>query len=295
MKTASYKLIVALSKLLGVWVFVLISGAISTGYFLFSHQRRKVSLDFYRVLFPGRHTVFHLTCVWKQYQRFTNLFRDRFLLLDYDKISYQSLGWENLKEVLDNNQGGIILMSHIGNWEIAAHLLRRRKDDLKLLLYLGTKQKEQLEKLQKENLAQSDIKIIAVDQDGGTPFHLIESNKVLKEGGLVSLTGDILWHEAQRKVPVRFLGHEVYLPESPHMMALLAERPLFFLFCLKTGKNEYTVQVSQPIYVEAASRKERAEAVRKSAQSYADLLEKAVRDHPYEWFHFEPFLGRKLS
>lgn len=294
MKTAFYKIIILLSKLLGAWVFVLISGAISTGYFLFSHERRKISQHFYRVLFPEKSRYYHLWCVWKQYQEFTNLFRDRFMLLDYDKISYQAHGWEHLNEVLDNNLGGIILMSHIGNWEIAAHLLKRRKNDLKLLLYLGSKQKEQLEKLQKENLGQSDIKIIAVDQDGGSPFNLIESNTVLKEGGVVSLTGDMIWHDSQRQVPVRFLDHEVFLPESPHLMAMISDKPLFTVFCLRTSKSEYTVQISPPFYVKTPSRKERSEAVKKSAQNYADLLEEAVCQYPNQWFHFEPFLGRKL-
>jgi predicted LPLAT superfamily acyltransferase len=294
MKSVFYKLTIILSKLLGVWIFVLISGAISTGYFLFARQRRKVSKDFYCVLFPEKGRYYHLWCVWKQYQRFTNLFRDRFILLDYDKISYQAHGWEHLHEVLENGQGGIILMSHVGNWEIAAHLLKRRKEDLKLLLYLGTRQKEQLEKLQKENLTQSDIKVIAVDQDGGSPFNLIESNAVLKAGGLVSLTGDIIWSDAQRQVPVEFLGHEVFLPESPHLMSMISDRPLFTLFCMRTGRNKYTVHISPPTLVRADSRKRRSEAVRKSAQSYADLLEKMVRQYPDQWFHFEPFLGRKL-
>ena len=295
MITAFYKLIVVLSKLLGAWVFVLISGIISTGYFMFSHQRRRISREFYGELFPEKSRLYHLWCVWKQYQRFTNLYKDRFMLLDFNKISSQAQGWEYLEEVLDNNQGGIILMSHLGNWEIAAYFLRRKRSDFQLLLYLGIKQKEQVEKLQKENLAQSNIKIIAVDQDGGSPFHLIESNKILKEGGLVSLTGDMIWHDSQRKVSVDFLGHEVHLPESPHMLALLSKRPLFVLFCVRIGKSQYTIQISQPIYVKAASRKERSEAVRKSAQEYVNLLEKAVREHPYEWFHFEPFLGKKLN
>jgi predicted LPLAT superfamily acyltransferase len=50
-----------------------------------------------------------------------------------------------------------------------------------------------------------------------------------------------------------------------------------------------------PEYVRAQGRKDRQAAIRKAAQAYAELLEDAVRHHPFEWYHFEPFIGRKLD
>jgi predicted LPLAT superfamily acyltransferase len=42
--------------------------------------------------------------------------------------------------------------------------------------------------------------------------------------------------------------------------------------------------------VVAASRQQRQEAILESAQWYADQLESMVRQRPFEWYHFEPFL-----
>ncbi|MDO8720619.1 MAG: hypothetical protein Q7J31_00095 [Syntrophales bacterium] len=50
-----------------------------------------------------------------------------------------------------------------------------------------------------------------------------------------------------------------------------------------------------PEYVCAQGRKGRQEAIRRAAQAYAGRLEGTVRQHPFEWYHFEPFLGRKLE
>jgi predicted LPLAT superfamily acyltransferase len=52
--------------------------------------------------------------------------------------------------------------------------------------------------------------------------------------------------------------------------------------------------VKPPLHVAAASRAERQAAVLKAAQVYADSLFDTVRAHPYEWYHFEPFLSAPL-
>jgi len=295
MKTVFYKIILALSRWGGFWIFDLTAGLIATGYFLFSRQRRQVSIYFYRALFPQRSQFYAWWCGWRQFLEFTRIFRDRTVGLSKDQLSHRAEGWEPLNNLLTQKKGAIILMSHLGNWELAAHLLKQRIIDTPLLLFMGKRQQEQLEALQKQDLERNHIKILAVDQDGGSPFHLIEGHKTLKQGGLVSLTGDMIWQATQRKITVRFLGHEAYLPESPFMLALLTESPLFVLFTRRIGRQDYEIRLTGPIQVEASTRKERPPVVAKSAQRYADLLEQALRRAPFEWFHFKAFLGKKLT
>ena len=186
-------------------------------------------------------------------------------------------------------------MSHMGSWEVAALLLKKELPEIKLLLYMGTKNKEQIEAMQKEGIAQAGIRVIALDKDGGSPFDIVEGIKFLKGGDFVSMTGDTIWNREQRSVPVRFLGHEAHLPETPHLFALLSGRPLFIFFSYRISRKTYHFSITKPIYVKAALRSERKEGVRKSAQEYAEILEQAVRKHPFQWYHFEPFLGRKID
>ncbi|MBN1548698.1 MAG: lysophospholipid acyltransferase family protein, partial [Syntrophaceae bacterium] len=211
-----------------------------------------------------------------------------------DDISYSSEGWPYLEEALSRGVGAILLMSHVGNWEIAASFLKRKKQDIKVLLYMGAKHKEQLERIQKESLSQSGITIIAVDPNSGSPADIIEGMNFIDSGGLVSLTGDVIWRKDQRSVAVNFLGHEVYLPETPHLFALMSGAPLFIFFAFRTGDRQYHFTLSEPIYVQAPSKAERTEAIRQSAQKYADILEETLRRHPLQWYQFKPFLGSKL-
>jgi predicted LPLAT superfamily acyltransferase len=290
MKALFYIFLIRLSKILGSWIFVAISRVIAAGYYIFLPRRVNVCVLFYRVVFPGHSLIYYLLCVWKQYQNFTSVFLDRFLARDFNDITYTSQGHQHLEEVLGKT-GGIILMSHVGNWDVAANLLKRQYDKLSLLLYMGIRNKEEIERIQKENLAESGIRIVAVDQDGGSPFDIIKGIQFLRSGGLVSMTGDVLWKKDQRSVQVKILGHDVSVPEIPYVLALLSGAPLFIFFAFRTGRKRYHFTVSEPIHIKAASRADRGEVIRKSAQIYADLLEQSLLRHPFEWYHFEPFLG----
>ena len=285
-----YKSITVLSQKWGRWIFLVFAWFVATGYFLFFPRRVFNSIQIYQALYPNRNRFFHLWCTWRQFHNFTHVFLDRYLLQETEEINYITEGIEYLEQVIDKGKGGIILMSHMGNWDVAAHLLKRRLKSLRLLLYMGVKQKEQIEQIQKEALAQSDIQIIAVDEGGGSPLDIVEGIKFIESGGAVSLTGDLVWKEDQRTIPVKFLGQEILLPEAPHLFALLSGAPLFIFFAFRIGKNKYRITMSAPIYLAAASREERAGAIRHCAQQYADILEASLRNYPLQWYHFRPFL-----
>jgi predicted LPLAT superfamily acyltransferase len=290
-----YRFLIFLSRVFGPWAFEIIAQGIAAGYFLLSPRRVTTSVRFYQALFPQRRRAHHLWCAWRQYQNFTSVYLDRFLLNEVRGITFTSSGWENLENALDQNTGGIILMSHLGNWEIAAQVMKRKREQIRLILFMGMRAKAELERIQKEDLQKRGIRIVAAEKEWGTPFDLLEGLRFIESGGLVSMTGDKIWNPGQRVVAVSFLGHEVYLPETPHLLAMLSGAPLFLFFSCRTGHRRYHNSLSAPIYIEKASRRNRTEAVRRSAQSYADLLEQNLREHPLEWYHFEQFLDPRLK
>jgi lauroyl/myristoyl acyltransferase len=183
-------------------------------------------------------------------------------------------------------------MSHIGNWELAAQKLNSK--GLPIMLYLGAKHKEQVEKLQKDKLAESGIRVVATDEKEKSPFALLEGINFLREGGIVSMTGDRLWGE-QTSVTVDFLGHETRLPDTPHLFALMSGAPLMTFFVYERTAGKYHIKVSPGRKVFAATRADRKQAVLESVQTYADDLARFALQHPFEWHHFEPFLGRKIN
>ena len=284
--------------MMGLWVFRFMAWFVATGYFLFFPVRVAESVRFYGALLPSKNLSYHIWCAWKQFHNFTYVFLDRFLLFKNYPIHITHEGWEYLVETVQRKEGGIILMSHIGNWEMAAHMLKMRGNNIpgmKLLLYLGERFKDQIEHAQKEDLIQSGVKIIVAEENSVSPTDIVEGINFLKAGGLVSLTGDRIWRKNQRAIAVRFLGHEVFLPETPFVFSLLSGTPLYIFFAFRTGRETYHFQIQPPEYVRAKDRSERQNAIARAAQIYADRLEEMVRRYPFEWFHFEPFLGQKLD
>ncbi|MGD8270748.1 MAG: lysophospholipid acyltransferase family protein [Desulfobacterales bacterium] len=290
-----YRLLILLSRVIGPWSCDLIARGIAAGYFLFSPRRVAVSMRFYQALFPRHTHVYYLGCTWKQYRNFTSVYLDRILLNADGVVPYATSGWEHLEAAIECNRGGVILMSYLGNWEIAAHLMKQKLTRLRLILFMGARAKAQIERIQKEDLQKKGIRIITADKDQGGTYDLLEALRFIQSGGLVSITGDKLWNTGQRVVPATFLGHEILLPETPHLLAMLSGAPIFIFFSRRTGNRQYYFSLSPPVHIEPVTRSERAAVIRRSVQNYADLLEINLRENPFEWYHFEPFLGSKST
>lgn len=287
MKNVWYTVLETFTGILGPWLFAWVSRIIATGYFLFS-KNVKESRRLYRLLYPEKSGFYHNYCTFRQYQNFTTIHYDRFLAAHGQATTFQSEGWEKLEAVVQQ-KGAILLMSHLGNWEIAAHLLQQQEQKQKLLLYMGVKEKEGVEAVQKEHLQDSGVKIIGVEKDGGSPFDAVEGIRFLQDGGLVSMTGDIIWRDDQRQRDVDFLGGRACIPEAPYIFALVSGAPIFCFFSFRTGKNRYRFILSDPIYITNEKRKERDLQIQAAAQQYADLLEQQLVAHPLEWYHFDRF------
>ncbi len=295
MQRRFYGLLAAASRVFGAWLFVVASRVVAAGYFVLFPRRAATSASFYHALFPGRGRWHGWWCAWRQFQSFTTVYLDRFLLQGGEAIRTTFEGREHLIASLAEGRGGILLMSHVGAWELGARLLRRSLPELRLMLYVGRRAKEDIERLQKEDLAASGVRVQVVGGDDGSPFDLVEGAAFLRSGGFVSIAGDVNWGGSRAGVPVRFLGREVRLPEAPFVLALVSRAPLYVFFAARRGPRQYHFSVLGPLPLPPASREGRGEVVRLAAQAYADLLEAEVRSRPLEWFHFSRFLGAPLS
>jgi predicted LPLAT superfamily acyltransferase len=288
MSLAPYAVLVRLSGLIGPWFFAGVARCIATGYFLFSPKVRE-SCRLYAIVFPKRSRWFHLWCAYWQYQNFTTIHFDRFLTNHGHLPTFTCEGVKALDDRIDHG-GALLLMSHLGNWEMAARLMMHQGYETPLLLYMGAKGKEGVERRQKEELRQAGVTIIGVDQGATAPFAAVEGLKILRQGGVVSMTGDIIWRQDQRRIPVQVLGRPAFVSEAPFAFALVSGAPMIVFFAFRTGRNCYRLTFSDPIWVRSEHREDRHQAIAQAAQRYADLLEAALRSHPCEWYHFDRFL-----
>jgi len=284
-----YQKVVRFSQLVGPWFFTITARIIAAMFFCIPSRTRE-SIRFYKALFPEKTSLYHRVCTFRQFQNFTTIHFDRMLLnMQPESISYTSEGLEHLQHI-NRKTGAIILQSHLGNWDIAAHLLQQQELDVDLLLYMGIKGKEQVESLQKEQLRGSGIRIIGVDQNSSSPFDAVEGINHLRDGGVVSMTGDLLWNPDQRSVEVDFLRYKAHIPVAPYIFAIMSGAPLLPFFTFRTGPNKYHFTLAEPVVIRETSRENRQQSIAQAAQNYADLLEQTLRKHPFEWYHFDRFI-----
>ena len=275
------------SLALGSWVIRFVAWWIATGYFLFQPSRRASSVELYEVIFPDRGHCYYLACAWRQFHSFAGTYADRIELYSDKRIQPSAQGREKLVEEGRRGNGGIILISHIGNYEVAVRAFQEL--GLRLLLIMGEKEAKQVARDQRETLMEQGVRIHVATAEDPSPFGGLEALQFMREGGFVSLAGDLIWTDQRSLVSVKFFNQDVGLPAGPHLLALVSGAPLFTLFTFRVKRGKHHIILSSPRRVKAASRSERNAAIRASAQDYAGALEGMVRQYPFQWYIFEPF------
>ena len=289
MSTWFYRLLIWLSRFFGYQVIHVFSWFISTCYFLFFPMRVTNSVRFYRALFTDKSFLEHLALSWRQFHHFAGVYADRQKAINGEKFELVEKGQKPIVKAIKENTGGVILTSHLGNWELAS-ILFSRLYPIKLMLYVGINQREQIEALQKKDLLAKGIKLVSVSEDTASPLDLIEAVQFIKGGGFVAIMGDRIWTPSQQVGQAEFLNHKIDLPTAPYILAQLCRVPVFPLFAIRLGERKFLISVNtlQPEPVQ--SRSDRVLAANNMMQKYADLLAKMAAEHPEHWYHFESFI-----
>jgi predicted LPLAT superfamily acyltransferase len=287
MKALLLKTVVKITLLLGSWPIRFFAWWVSTGYFLFRSSRRKASVQLYRVIFPNRGIWYYFYCAWRQFHSFAATYADRLEVDRKNGVVTSVQGAEGIIEAGRRGSGGIILMSHLGSYEVAAYAFQER--GFKHLIIMGEKEAKQVSHDQREALAARGIHIQVATGQEDSLLGGLEAIKFIREGGFVSLAGDLVWTDPHSRLSVKLFGQEVNLSSGAHLLALVSGAPLFTLFTFRMKRGRHQIFISPPRFVKASSRSERNKALQVSAQDYASALEETVRQHPFQWYIFEPF------
>ncbi len=294
MKILANRLLFWFGRNFGIWVVRLVAWVIATGYFFFAPHRVRASLAFYRTVFDGRSRLFHLYCVWRQFHDQAQSHCDE-IAFSYDiPINYTAEGHDHIQKAADAGQGGIVIVSHLGNWGVAARLFRQ--GGFKVMLIMGEREAKLVAQKHREELGSEGLKIlVSKPEDQDSLFTGIEALKFIRGGGFLCIAGDVGWTDPRSRLTAKFFGRDIFLPAGPHTLALVSGAPVLTLFTFRLGRGKYKFVILPPRNVMAATREKRNDAIDESAQIYASNLEESVRQFPYEWHVFESiFIDNEL-
>src|SRR5690606_36320301 len=129
--------------------------------------------------------------------------------LEHDNIE----GTRHISAMLEKGRGGLGLSAHLGNWEVAGHLLKHLPGPIHILMYDGEEAgvKAALSNYQQ----QRSFQIIYVKEDLS---HIYEIMAALGRNELVCLHGD-RFLPGHRTLSAPFLGEESPFPAGPFLLA----------------------------------------------------------------------------
>jgi predicted LPLAT superfamily acyltransferase len=96
-------------------------------------------------------------------------------------------------------------------------------------------------------------------------------------------------HRDARDVTVPFLGGTARLPVGAHVLAAVLQCPVFFVCALFEGPRTYEVHCVPLSERVELPRADRAGALQREVERYAEVLGDFARRSPMNWFNFFPF------
>jgi len=260
-------------------------------YFLFRGQARRSSISYLRIL---RTAGAISSTSWIGFQSFAHFWSFANALIDkfavwMGNITMQNIdiiGCELPDKMLAEGEGGVLLMSHLGNFEIC-RCLSTRNPNLKLTVLMHTRHAEKFNHLLNQQIGDNNIEILQVTEI--TPATAMVLSERIERGEFIAIAGDrIAVNHPENWVSVNFFGQPAPLPMGPFTLTTILQARLISVFCLPAA-NGYKVifeQLSAPLKV---PRKMRQVHIQSQAQTYANQLEFHCRQFPLQWFNFFDF------
>ncbi len=260
------------------WLLVILAG-----WFVVVHARlRRVSRDYLRRVGAGT----RLRDVYRHLRTFAQVIADRVFLVQGElsrfRLETHGAGAEELAALHRAGQGVVIVLSHVGSWEVLRVQAGDHRLPVSVLAYYGNSRAvtDALRRLD------PSVETQLVEIRPGDPSYIFEVEDRIRRGEFLGTMGDRVGFDG-KSVCVPFLGEEASFPVGPYLLASALRCPVFLAFGLYEAPDRYHVH-----YEPFAERltlprgPAREIALREVVARYAARLEHHCRAHPYNWFNF---------
>ena len=279
-----YKIFIFIIKKIGLIPAYIVLRFVALYFYFFSKEEKKNIKWYYSYIHEFDRTKSSLYVYRSFYAIGVSILDKLSFLSGSSNFTVDHDGEEYLHELALNNEGGIIVGAHIGNWEIAGQLLERI--DIKVNIVMKLNENEGISKVIKNSTKSKSFNIINLQDDFS---YLIEIKKALDNNEFVILHGD-RFVDDNNIMEMDFMGKKAFFPKGPFILALKFRKPVVFAFALKERIKHYHFYASKPIYnTKRTKSKDLDYKVSVLLKEYINNLEPLVYKYPEQWFNFYNF------
>lgn len=283
-----YSIFVGILKRSGVSPAYLLLRGVALYYFLFSWKSSKPIFHFYRHRL-GYSLSRSLRMLYKNYYQFGQSLIDKVVMMAGigNKFTFDFDGEERLHEIVRRGKGGLLLSAHVGNWEIAGHLLKRLNTTINIVMYDGEHQ--QIKQYMEGVTGKRNANIIVIKEDLS---HIYAISDAFKNNELVCMHAD-RFIEGNKTMPAKILGEEALFPAGPFVLATTFKVPVSFVFAMKESKHHYHFFASELKQYDYGTKSAMMQEV---LDGFAVEMEQKVKQYPDQWFNYYDFwLNRQAT
>lgn len=253
-----------------------------TFYFLiFASEQRQASLLYLKRVLNRKPNYLDVA---KHIHCFASTILDRVYLLtgQFDKLDIL-FPEENMPlKFSQQGKGCILLGSHIGSFEVLrSYGVRKCPLPIKILMYEG--HNPMIVKVLyalNSNISEMVIPL-------GAPDSLLQVKDAVDAGSAVGMLGDrIMEMDSTKTGHCTLLGKEIELPVAPILIAASLKVPLIAFFGIYLGGNRYQIHFELLSEKITLDRNNRQQDLDYWLQQYANIIEKHIKQVPYNWFNF---------
>ena len=287
--TLGYRIFIFLLEKINIRFSYALLRAVAAYFWIFSNK--KPLLYFYqnRLQFSKMATY---KAIYKNYVMLGECLLDKIVVMAgiKNKFTFDFDGETHLHQLAREKKGGILIGAHIGNWEIAGHLLKRI--DTKVHIVMLDAEHQKIKELLQDVLKEKHMSIIPIKDNYD---HLYAIEEALNKGEFIAIHGD-RFLPGTKTVNNYFLNEEAQFPTGPFYMASKFKAPVCYVSAIKTSRYHYKFRATKPEILPFPGKlKTRNQDLKIMIEPYVRNLELIVREDPSQWFNFYPFWSEENS
>lgn len=276
-----YRVFVGILRTGGVSPAYLLLRFVAFYYFLFSRESSKQIIHYFRKRI-GYSRGKSLMKLYRNYYLLGQSIIDKVVIRSGipNHFTFDFDGEDHLREIAALGKGGLLLSAHLGNWEIAGHLLKRLDTPIHIVMFDG--EDRQIRDYMMEVTGKQAVNIILIKNDLS---HIYAISEAFKNNELVCMHAD-RFLDGNKTLTADFLGDKARFPMGPFVLAAKFNTPVSFVFAFKETPRHYHFFASR---IKDYSAVNKDVLMQRMLDDFVFEMEQKIKKYPEQWYNYYNF------